>query len=326
MGSYSCRNGILNGIHSNSVHIRIKERVRWAATNMTIYGPIGDDTSLKLRSDQSRYSFENAIIYAGNTTKIELFGSGNYRYKGLSLYAYHSKSVYIYCKWYIEPCIEMKIHIHSTSLNIEYPMDRLYIVCIHEFECTDSQLIVSYDNNSTWSCTFTYNKTLTKWFCGNYDISRNTTAPTPSPTTRPTAITNTVNPTILPTYLPSHNPTVIPTKTPINIANTINVKPILTITPKNLPWILLSGTLLFITIIMCVCIGTHIYFRNKAIKTETEHASNISPSSNKSITPQNHSSAALNSLPALPSTPHKNNSNTKNSIIKYQNEGDTQLF
>ena len=263
LGSYSCRNGILNAINSKSVRIRIKERVRWAATNMTIYGPIGDDTSLQLKSDLSRYSFEYAIIYASNTTKIELLGSGNYRHKGLILYAYHSNSIYIDCDGDNQPCIAMKIYLHSTSLNIQYPMDRLYMQCSYEFDCTNSELIVSYDNSSTWTCTFIYNRILERWFCGNYNILSSTKDPTPSPTNKPTLTTiiPTLSPTI-PTLTPitpidTDSPTVSPTFINTNI-NTESPNHIFSfaLTRQNLPWIITGLLIIAICITIFPCVGS----------------------------------------------------------------------
>ena len=212
MGRYTCQNSTLYGNNSKAIYLRINRFASYGAANTIIYSPNGNNTILAIYSEFAVYSLANSIIYASDTTKIELFGSGDERFRGVKLYAYHSQSIFIECNEQTGACFDMKIYIHDDSFNISdpYPENRLYMECVTENDCIGAQLIVSNNITDTWTCSFIFNNS--KWYCNDHEISWNTVNPTPLPTSKPTSNTNepTKSPTILtvhPTSIPSEYPT-----------------------------------------------------------------------------------------------------------------------
>ena len=235
MNSYACRDATINAENTKSLKIIAHERTRFSAMGMNILAPNGDDTSLVIWSDHARGSFQSATIYANNTAKIELIGKEPNRFRKLILYAYHASSIYIDCSQGIaSTCRDMEIFIHEEQFSIAspYPANRLHIKCINQFECDNIKVIISYPNSFSWTCTFHYGVSSSKWFCGQYEVPFNTPNPTLSPSQNPTKITNT--PTLFPTDVPTIK-TVTPTIKTVNPTRITPNPTILTHNPTHNP-------------------------------------------------------------------------------------------
>ena len=266
VGEYSCQNATLHGSNTKSLHLKINDGATYGAKTMTIYGPNGNNTSLRIFSDNAWHSLKYSIIYAGYTSKIELFGSGRNRFKGVKLYAYHSKSIWIECNGSNRPCEDMKIFIHDDSFDSmhPYPTNRLFMECKNSHDCINAQLFVSYNISDTWICLFIYNNS--NWYCNDHEISWNTPKPTPSPTFMPTKATNypsvpptilTTKPTTVPTLSPTNTPTTSPTKTSSNI---------IYINTPSIPWIIAASIAMTCCLLLLLGFGMYIYLHRKSNK------------------------------------------------------------
>ena len=354
MNVHACRNAIVNSTNAKFIRLRVNERVRDGAYGITVYAPNGDDTTLSLFSDVARDSFRDAVIYANNTSKIEFFGNGNYRFHGITLYAYNANSIYIDCHNTDDSrqCNDMKIYIHSQTFNISdpYPKNRLYVDCRKSNACQDTQLFISSNNNPIYSCIFTYNSTLAKWFCGSDEVTYATNIPTPSPTNKPTPVTITpttsptqltANPTAFPTYTPTYSPTKL---TPTPTITTDKPFFVIVFTPKHLPWVI-SGILIILMLIV-LCLFCCIYMKNKrsqiesgvvdahkfSIQTNSTHMSRPSTVNNMSegvvaypthVPNRNTTLTIPQGLPKLPLSPENNGNNINdNNVIKYNDNNE----
>ena len=249
-----CSNAIINAETSNSLRIKSVQFADHTARDATINGPQGHNTSLHLYAHFSQDSFTRAIIYADNTTKIEMYGTGIRKFKNVILYALYSESILIQCNGIHthSGCENLKIYLYSDSFDISspYPHNRLTIKCESSTDCIGMQLFIVYNNDYQWNCSFVFNNSL--WYCGNHLITINSQSPSYGPTNEPIASptyipsTSPYNPTILPPeILPSStdSPSFNPTRTPVNTLNDS------IITPNSFKLAIITGSL----IIGCCC-------------------------------------------------------------------------
>ena len=229
-----CKNATINAENSNTLRIKSAEFTDYSATNILINGPQGDGTALYIYADYSKYSFNGAIINAANTTKIEMFGVSNARFKNVKLYALYSESIFIQCvgRNGHSDCEDLKIYMYSDTFDINnpYPYNRLNVKCESSPDCVGVELFMKYNNDNQWSCAFVFINSL--WYCGNHLVTWNTPSPSKNPVNVPTSNTDvpTFTPTLYPTKTPTDMPTHVPSRLPSDMPSNIP-----TDTPSRVP-------------------------------------------------------------------------------------------